>query len=115
MSESDISHLNHENSDLDNPMRVVIVINSTSHPDGEYEEKLVDSIQSFEQMNNFFDSFDESVALPNEGHIKYEVGSDGLVVIVVDSLELKHKALEFIDTYITEDAKDSDEQVSKNS
>lgn len=88
-----------EGEDLDNPLRVIIVINSPDHPEGEMEERLLDSIQSFDDVNAFFDSFDESIAIPNTGHIKYEVGSDGLVVVVVDNLELRNKALVFMDDY----------------
>ncbi|ODV81257.1 DUF1892-domain-containing protein, partial [Suhomyces tanzawaensis NRRL Y-17324] len=85
--------------ELENPLRAIIVVNSPENPDGDMEERLLDSIQSFDDMNQFFDNFDEKIAIPNEGHIKYEVGSDGLVVIVVDNLELRNKALEFMDDY----------------
>lgn len=64
------------------------------------DERLLDTIQSFDDMNDFFDEFDESIAVPNEGSIKYEVGSDGLVVIVLDSVDLKDKVLAWIDDYI---------------
>lgn len=64
------------------------------------DERLLDTVQSFDDMNDFFDEFDESIAVPNEGSIKYEVGSDGLVVIVLDSVDLKDKVLAWIDDYI---------------
>ena len=96
---SDIEEFVHEQDELDYPLRVIIVINSPSHPDGEMEERNMDSIQSFTAMNDFFDNFDEQIAIPNEGHIKYEVGSDGLVVIIVDSLKLRDSALTFIDGF----------------
>lgn len=101
-----------EFQELDNPLRAVIVINSPDVPEGEMDERLLDEIQTFDEVNGFFDKFDEEVALKNEDHIKYEVGSDGLVVIIVDSKELKQKVLTFIDEYTsevdnrTEDAED---------
>ncbi|KAK6456421.1 uncharacterized protein RJT20DRAFT_44481 [Scheffersomyces xylosifermentans] len=94
------AHLEQPNEDLDNPLRVIIVVNSPSHPEGEMEERLLDTIQSINDVNTFFDTFDEKVAIPNEGHIKYEVGSDGLVVIVVDTMELRDEALGFIDEHV---------------
>lgn len=90
-----------DQGELDNPLRAIIVVNSPSVPEGEMEERLLDSIQSFDDMNDFFDKFDENVAIPNEGHIKYEVGSDGLVVFVVDSTDLKNESLKWIDQYVT--------------
>lgn len=89
-----------DQSDLDNPLRAIIVVNSPSVPEGSMDERLLDTVQSFDDMNDFFDKFDESIAIPNEGSIKYEVGSDGLVVIVLDSVELKDKVLAWIDEYI---------------
>lgn len=82
---------------LDNPLRAIIVVNSKSVPEGEMEERMLDQIQTFEEVEAFFDKFDEAVAYPNEDHIKYEVGSDGLVIFVVDSLELKSKVMRFLD------------------
>lgn len=100
MSDSEIpSHLV-EDGELDNPIRAIIVVNSPDLPEGEMEERLLDSIQSFEDMNSFFDKFDETVAIPNEEHIKYEVGSDGMVVVLVDSQELKTEVVKFFDAYI---------------
>lgn len=98
---SDIEDFPPDQEELDHPLRVIIVINSPSHPDGEMEERNMDTIQSFTAMNDFFDAFDDKIAIPNEGHIKYEVGSDGLVVIIVDSLTLRDSALSFIDDYET--------------
>ncbi|KAG2732631.1 hypothetical protein G9P44_005048 [Scheffersomyces stipitis] len=96
------AHLEHPDEDLDNPLRIIIVVNSPEHPEGEMEERLLDSIQSMEDVNTFFDTFDEKVAIPNEGHIKYEVGSDGLVVIVVDTLQLRNDVLKFLDEHVAE-------------
>ncbi|KAG7192709.1 uncharacterized protein KQ657_001492 [Scheffersomyces spartinae] len=87
---------------LDNPLRVIIVVQAEDVPDGDMEERMLDQIQLFEDMNQFFDTFDEQIAVPNESHIKYEVGLDGLVVIVVDTLELRDKALKFMDDYNSE-------------
>lgn len=89
-----------DQTDLDNPLRAVIIVNSPSVPEGSMDERLLDTVQSFDDMNDFFDEFDESIAVPNEGSIKYEVGSDGLVVIVLDSVDLKDKVLAWIDDYI---------------
>ncbi|KAK6198087.1 uncharacterized protein RJT21DRAFT_54389 [Scheffersomyces amazonensis] len=122
------SHLEQtqEQEDLDNPLRVILVINvpeaeinnnESSGPDtssnGEMEERLLDSIQSFEDMNTFFDDFDDIIAYPNEGHIKYEVGSDGLVIIVVDNVTLRDKVLEFMDKYTTQGKTDDKEAESE--
>lgn len=104
----------HSDEELENPMRVVMVINSPDHPEGDMEERLLDAIQSFKDMNTFFDKFDEEIAIPNEGHIKYEVGSDGLVVIVVDNLTLQEKALKFLDDWVTVDKVDQDEEEVEN-
>lgn len=95
-----------EGDELDNPLRAIIVVNAPEAPEGEMEERLLDNIQSFEDMNTFFDNFDETIAIPNDGHIKYEVGSDGLVVIVVDNLELRDKALKFMDEYSSKEPED---------
>lgn len=99
-----------EGDELDNPLRAIIVVNSPDVPEGDMEERLLDSIQSMEDMNSFFDKFDETIAIPNEGHIKYEVGSDGMVVIVVDNLELRNKALIFIDDYVSKDSGEEKEE-----
>lgn len=103
----------HSDDELDNPLRVIMVINSPDHPDGDMEERLLDTIQSFKDMNLFFDMFDETIAIPNEGHIKYEVGSDGLVVIVVDSMELRTSALKFLDDWVSEDSTTGDGPAKK--
>lgn len=51
---------------------------------------------SMDALNDLFDAFDAQIAYPNEGHIKYEVGSDGLCVIIVDSDSLKAKVAAFV-------------------
>ncbi|CAH2352251.1 hypothetical protein CLIB1423_06S02190 [[Candida] railenensis] len=100
MSDTEIPPQFEEDGVLDNPLRAIIVINSPDIPEGEMEERLLDTIQSFEDMNAFFDKFDETVAIPNEEHIKYEVGSDGMVVVLVDSKEVKDKVVAFFDEYV---------------
>lgn len=88
-----------DSDELDYPLRVIIVVNSTENPAGEMEERLLDTVRTMGDMNGFFDEFDEKVAIPNKDHIKYEVGSDGLVVIIVDNAELQESALKFMDEY----------------
>lgn len=98
-----------EGDGLDNPLRAIIVVNAKEAPEGEMEERMLDSIQTFDEVNDFFDKLDEKIAYPNEGHIKYEVGSDGLVVFIVDSVELKKTVMEFMDDY----SQDAEKQISK--
>lgn len=106
--------------ELDNPLRAVIVVNSPDVPEGEMDERLLDEIQTFDEVTGFFDKFDEEVALKNEDHIKYEVGSDGLVVIVVDLKELKQTVLRFMDDFSSDlgnsvdDAPAAKKRVKKN-
>ncbi|MCP8716702.1 MAG: DUF1892 domain-containing protein [Asgard group archaeon] len=104
-----------QEEDLDNPLRIILVID---HPENkelnEMEERLLDSIQSFKQMDLFFDKFDENIAMPNESHIKYEVGSDGLVVIIVDNLKLRDEVLTFIDGYTNNDEKSDESENDGN-
>lgn len=99
MSDEELPPHLQEQGELENPLRAIIVVNSAESPEGDMEEALLDGVQSFDDMNEFFDKFDETIAIPNEEHIKYEVGSDGLVVIVVDSLSLRDKALKFMEDY----------------
>lgn len=98
-----------EDDGLENPMRAIVVVNSPEVPEGEMEERMLDCVQTFDEVDKFFDKFDEEVAMPNEGHIKYEVGSDGLVVIIVDTKELKDTVLKFVDDFaalVGDEAKD---------
>lgn len=85
--------------ELDYPLRIVLVTDEPKSKESEMEEILVDTISSFKLMHAFFDAFDEAVAIPNEGHIKYEVGSDGLVVIIVDDTKLKDSVVKFVEEY----------------
>lgn len=95
----DIPHHETHGEGLDNPLRAIVVVNAPEAPEGEMEERMLDAIQAFDEVEDFFDKFDETVAIPNEGHIKYEVGSDGLVIFVVDSLVLQATVLKFIDDF----------------
>lgn len=54
----------------------------TSH---EYIDELVLPFQvdELDILNNWFDKFDAEICIPNEGHIKYEISSDGLIVLMV--------------------------------
>lgn len=98
--DSDIVFKCEQGADLDNPLRAIIVVNSLDAPEGDMEERMLDGIQSNDEVDGFFDDFDEKVAYPNEEHIKYEVGSDGLVVFVVDSLKLKAEVIAFLDKFV---------------
>lgn len=89
-----------DQDELDNPLRAILVVNSPDVPEGSMDERMLDSVQTFDEMNEFFDKFDDAIAVPNEGHIKYEVGSDGLVIFVFDNTELKDSALKWIDEYV---------------
>lgn len=111
---------NEEGDGLDNPLRAIIVVNSPEAPEGEMEQRMLDSIQTFDEVNDFFDKFDEKIAFPNKDNIKYEVGSDGLVVFIVDTVALKETVMSFMDEYSSQnepttidDEKDEDEPSAK--
>ncbi|OBA19232.1 DUF1892-domain-containing protein [Metschnikowia bicuspidata var. bicuspidata NRRL YB-4993] len=112
--ESDIVFKTDQDGDLDNPLRAIIVVNSLDAPEGDMEERMLDGVQTFDEVDAFFDKFDEKVAFPNEEHIKYEVGSDGLVVLVVDSLELKSKVIEFLDDFVRAKDETKGEDIQTN-
>lgn len=103
-------HDRHGAEGLDNPLRVIVVVNLPGVPEGQMEERMLDAIQVFDEVDAFFDEFDEKVAMSNKDHIKYEVGSDGLVIFVVDSLEMQAKVLKFIDDF----SEKVDEDVTEN-
>ncbi|CAH6720694.1 uncharacterized protein CLIB1444_04S05820 [[Candida] jaroonii] len=119
-----------EQEELDNPLRVIILLNpevvndegleKESKDSGKEEseeseiapkeivtddltERLMDYVQTMEEVDEFFNEFDDKIAYPNEGHIKYEVGSDGLVVILVDTADLRDKVVKFIDEFNEKD------------
>ncbi|CCE82702.1 Piso0_002443 [Millerozyma farinosa CBS 7064] len=90
-----------EQGGLDYPLRAIIVHKPSGKDEGEMEEAMLDSVQTFDEVDAFFDKFDQEIAMPNEGKIKYEVGSDGLVVIIAETVEVKNSILDFIEKYIT--------------
>lgn len=57
----------------------------------EFIEELVLPFDTDEldKLNEWFDEFDEKICIPNEGHIKYEISSDGLVVLLLEK-EIEH-------------------------
>lgn len=85
--------------ELENDFRIMLITQADDLPDGELEERVVKCVRTLDQMNKFFDSFDEAVAIPNEGNIKYEVSNDGMVVMVVETADIRDQALEFIENY----------------
>ncbi|KAM9915391.1 hypothetical protein OXX59_010555, partial [Metschnikowia pulcherrima] len=52
--ESDIVFKTDETGDLDNPLRAIIVVNSPDVPEGEMEERMLDGVQTFEEVDAFF-------------------------------------------------------------
>lgn len=109
--EIDIPSQREDHEGLDNPLRAIIVVNSPDVPDGDMEERMLDNIQTFDEVDKFFDTFDEKIAIPNKDHIKYEVGSDGLVVFVVDLNKLKDEVVVFIDDFVTEFENEQEDEV----
>ncbi|ODV97797.1 hypothetical protein PACTADRAFT_73477 [Pachysolen tannophilus NRRL Y-2460] len=88
-----------ENDQLDHDFRIMLVVQSKDIPEGEMEELTLQDINTFTAMNKFFDSFDEEICLKNEKNIKYDVGSDGLIVVLVDNRKLKDEVSKFIEAY----------------
>lgn len=41
-------------------------------------------VDELDALNLWFDKFDQEICIPNEGHIKYEITSDGLIVLILD-------------------------------
>ncbi|CAI4047766.1 hypothetical protein N7582_004210 [Saccharomyces uvarum] len=41
-------------------------------------------VDELDELNVWFDKFDAEICIPNEGHIKYEISSDGLIVLMLD-------------------------------
>ncbi|OBA16886.1 uncharacterized protein OGAPODRAFT_8130 [Ogataea polymorpha] len=60
------------------------------------QEYVLKGIDTMEKMNEWFDRFDEQVAYPNEGNIKYDVGSDGVVVVIVKTHEVRSQVEDYI-------------------
>ncbi|QLL34693.1 hypothetical protein HG536_0H00680 [Torulaspora globosa] len=57
----------------------------------EFVEELVlpFTVDELDALNKWFDKFDEDICIPNEGHIKYEITSDGMMVLILDK-EYEH-------------------------
>ncbi|VEU22891.1 DEKNAAC103977 [Brettanomyces naardenensis] len=99
-----------QDDNLDYDFRVLVLEQKNdSNSDGtvdvdveqsEMKGKLLEGIRTFSGINRFFDEFDTKIAYPNEESIKYDVGSDGFIVILVKSAALKAKVVEFIDDYL---------------
>jgi hypothetical protein len=111
---------------FDNEFRILVLANSsiTSADDGntqvsveqsDMEEILVRQVRTLDDVNEFFDEFDKLIAEPNEGHLKYEVGSDGLCVVLVDTVELKGKVVEFVQKFIDSHDEKVTDKVQTNS
>lgn len=121
---------NEENETVfDNEFRILILANSSvsgneegstkvSVEESDMEEILVRAVRTLNDVNEFFDNFDAKIAEPNDGHLKYEVGSDGLCVVLVDTIELKNKVVEFVnqfmDSHPIDDEKESSNKNSSN-
>lgn len=41
-------------------------------------------VEEMDLLNSWFDRFDEQICIPNEGCVKYEISSDGLIVLILD-------------------------------
>lgn len=48
------------------------------------ELELPFQVDELDALNKWFDKFDEEICIPNEGHIKYEITSDGMMVLILD-------------------------------
>lgn len=107
---------------FDNEFRILVLANSSmsvakqgdgdsaavSVEESDMEELLVRQVRTLDDVNEFFDEFDSTVAVPNEGHLKYEVGSDGLCVVLVDSVSLKDAVVQFVQQYMEKHGGDGD-------
>lgn len=106
------SNQNDQNSQQKQPDFRFLIITTTPSSDADAEtdepiqvttenvdEFILSNLESLDAVNALFDEFDSKIAYPNEGHIKYEVGSDGLCVIIVDSVSLKASVVEFVQSY----------------
>lgn len=81
---------------------------SVNVEESDMEEILVRQVRTLADVNEFFDAFDAQVAVPNEGHLKYEVGSDGLCVVLVDSVAIKASVVAFVNKFIESHAETVD-------
>lgn len=96
---------------FEDEFRVLVIANSSVSADengetkvsieqSDMEEIMLRQVRTLDNVNEFFDDFDAKIAQPNDGHLKYEVGSDGLCVVLVDTVELKNQVVKFINDYI---------------
>lgn len=55
-------------------------------------------VDELDALNEWFDKFDEEICIPNEGHIKYEITSDGLIILILDKdiKDVVEKVQEFV-------------------
>ncbi|SCU99926.1 LAMI_0G01728g1_1 [Lachancea mirantina] len=58
-------------------------------------------VDALEELNEWFDAFDAAICIPNEGFIKYEISSDGLVVLLLDRSREKvvDEVRKFVETH----------------
>lgn len=57
-----------------------------------------------DELNTWFDAFDEKISIPNEGFIKYEITNDGLIILLVNAK--KESIVEDIKKYVQEKCKE---------
>lgn len=115
-----------ENENIfDNEFRILVLANSSmstgdeggasiSVEQSDMEEILVRAVRTLDDVNEFFDDFDANIAEPNDGHLKYEVGSDGLCVVLVDTVDLKNKVVEFVNKFMESHKVDDAKDIVKN-
>lgn len=53
-----------------------------------------------DELNTWFDDFDEKISIPNEGFLKYEITNDGLIILLVN--EKKEGIVDDIKKYVQE-------------
>ncbi|TID29927.1 hypothetical protein CANINC_001438 [Pichia inconspicua] len=96
---------------FEDEFRVLVIANSSVSADengetkvsieqSDMDEIMLRQVRTLNDVNEFFDDFDAKIAQPNDGHLKYEVGSDGLCVVLVDTVKLKNEVVEFINNFI---------------
>lgn len=86
-----------EEDQMDHALLVVVVVEKDDESETTLAEYEVAAVTTFGEMNSWFDQFDETVAEPNVGHLKYDVQSDGMVVVVVDTIKLMNTVGVFIE------------------
>ncbi|CDO93466.1 unnamed protein product [Kluyveromyces dobzhanskii CBS 2104] len=65
-------------------------------------------VDEMDLLNSWFDKFDEKICIPNEGHIKYEISSDGLIVLILDK-SIEHIVQE-VKSFVEQNVPEDDEQ-----